>query len=357
MNIQTKQISLSLLILAGTSGCNYHVPDVSSSTSQGDDDQIPEVPEPPKDGTFNMACWNEDEINWSGREDGSKYYPKFVHTCATYSDKADWESAIRSACSKHCRNIAHWEKYNCDDNGWTKLEPAAGVWQECQEETNLDIELIESVLGSSAAEAVMDLPCELAFTCDTYLDTAEKIGLWTEPSGSVHLSADTQVVTVKNGASSITLEQSGTSMTGAAAFTATSCGAKSCPFYLAQLNLTQEADLSVTVSVDPSDTSGLTKDMSGLQMSLKQPTLGIWLPESGSVIFPPNSLLLRAQVTLAGETNVYGENGSHDLLYSNADYVFGRVTSSLGTSTLDIQATGRDLAADWSITGEFSSPE
>lgn len=359
MNIQTKQISLSLLILACTSGCNYVVPDVSSSTSQGDDNDDDEMaPTPPHSGIFQMACFNGNKVNWAGRKDNSKYYPEYVNACVTYSGQPEaWYSEVRAACSKTCKNISYWEKYHCEDSDWTKIEPAFGDWPTCEEATDLDLDLIETVLGSSAVEALLDLPCELASSCDSYLDVAEKIGLWTEASATVHLSADTQVATVKDGASSVALGQSDTSMAGAAAYTATSCGAKSCPFYLAQFDLTQEADLSVTVKLDASQPSAITKDVSGLQLSLKQPTLGIWLPDSGAVIFPPNSLLLRAEVTIAGETNAYGENGSHDLLYRNPDYVFGRVMFSPGRSTLDIQAAGRDLTGNWSIAGEFSSPQ
>lgn len=357
MKASTQQISLSLLILTYASGCNYHVPDLNTSTSQGDTDET-ELLTPENDGIYNMACWNGDEKNWSARKDHSHYVPDYVNACAEYEKSADnWESEVRNACSNHCKNIAHWGEFNCEDDKWTKLEPAQGVWQKCAKKTDLDLELIESVLGSDAVTAVLDLPCELAFTCHGYLDIAERTGLWTEPSATVHLSADTLVATVKDGASTIALDQAGVAMAGSAAYTATSCGAGACPFYLAQFDLAQEADWSVTVAPGTSDSTPITKEVTDLKLSLKQPTLGIWLPDTGSVIFPPNSLLLRAQVTLAGKTDIYGENGSHDLLYLNSDYVFGRVTFSLGKSTLDMQAAGRDLLGQWSLAGEFETPQ
>lgn len=372
MQVQEKHIASFLSILAFAFGCNYHVPNVTTTTqgTNGDTDDPEEqtIPTPSKEGIYNMACWNGNEVNWSGQLDKSHYIPDFVHACAKYEmtedtpttgngDVDNWEASVRAACTRHCKKISFWENYHCEDAGWTKIEPAAGVWQKCASEADLDIDLIETVLGSGAAKSVLDLPCELAFTCEDYLDVSERMGLWTGSSATVRLSADTLVQTVANGASSVGLGPDTTAMAGSAAFTATSCGAGACPFYLAQFDLTQTMSWDVTVAPLPGEPAKLTKRVTALQLGLKQPALGVWLPGSGDVIFPPDSLLLRAQATLAGPTNDYGENGSHDLLYSNPSYVFGHVSFAPGTSRLDIQAAGKDLLGPWSLEGEFQTQE
>ena len=97
------------------------------------------------------------------------------------------------------------------------------------------------------------------------------------------------------------------------------------------------------------DGSQVVKGLDGLSISLAQPTLGMWLPETGDVIFPPHSLRLRVQVRVTGRPEIAQENGSYDKIVELDQYVFG----TLDDDRLRVAASGTDLLGSWSIDADF----
>jgi hypothetical protein len=95
--------------------------------------------------------------------------------------------------------------------------------------------------------------------------------------------------------------------------------------------------------------STLVKTIAGLSVALERPTLGIWIPGTGDVIFPPNSLKVRVSATVGGATDTFGENGLHDELYSFPHYVFG----SLAGTALSLGVAETDALGAWSLDLRF----
>jgi hypothetical protein len=135
-------------------------------------------------------------------------------------------------------------------------------------------------------------------------------------------------------------------LVGQAAYTPVACGAVACPLYLAQLDLGSYTMVRVPVTVDGTQT---VKLLDGLSIGLVAPTLGMWLPGTGDVIFPRDSLRVRIQVRITGEPNIAGENGSHDEVVQLKQYVFGTLVGD----SLTISASGTDLLGNWSVNAEF----
>lgn len=354
------------------------------STTTGDTDDPNDEPnqEVPTDPCV-FEKWDENEYQFDCVNDTSNYAFNGVEyatidlmtVCIPLNPQDDYEDDVKEACSARCKEIAQpfmtLYDHNCEDEhwsdlliGWKKEAPGECLPKTCSpDQYSLDIDQIENVLGLSAAEAAQDLPCDLGFDCQDYLDSDEILGLWTEHWGAgVASSADEHVSTANStGASAVYFLGEGQSiwslqtLSGDAAYTATACGYDACPFYLAQFNLSTTSSFDATFDYAMTTT---TKTVDDFTVSLKRPALGIWLPSTGDIIFPNNSLTLELSLTLTGVTNVAGENGSYDEVFWNDPYIFGESAYVFGTLSssgdLFIGKNGVTPVGLWGVVGNFS---
>ncbi|MCY0989865.1 hypothetical protein OV203_22190 [Nannocystis sp. ILAH1] len=231
--------------------------------------------------------------------------------------------------------------YLCDPGNWTDVD-YAGV---CTALTPLlDLGPVLAALGSTAAQAAAQLPCDLSGDCSELLDFWAREAMWTPPDSSVRYTAE--ILTEALNASMSLLGNPPEDLVGQAAYTPVACGAAACPLYLAQLDLGSYTMVRVPVTVDGTQA---VKGLDGLSIGLVAPTLGMWLPSTGDVIFPPDSLRVRLQVRVTGEPNIAGENGSHDQVVQLKQYVFGTLVGD----SLTISTSGTDLLGNWSVNAEF----
>lgn len=369
LNLHSLGGAVCLLITLSVSGCSgEYCPHPDGCDDQVDPTETVDPNIPDKSGRWSIQCRNDNgpmgNFNWYTDLSNAVHSPHpplsdfdHIDSCVDWDEEqptGGFEDLAREACSADCESLAYFS-FECEDENWTKvLRSGLGtVWKECGPgQTDLDIDLIESELGPVAAIEVMDLPCDLAFTCGAYLTLEELAGLKTGPV-NVAATAATAAETVTNGTSAVAFGTGDTPVTGEAAYTATSCGADACPFYLAQFDLEHSGGWSTDINA-PSST--ITKQVSALEISLRRPGLGIWLPNSGFVIFPSNSLMLEMSATIGGLTNTYSENGTHHVMFTNSGYAFGQVTFGLGSSTFRLYANGTDLLGEWRVMGDFETP-
>lgn len=315
-------------------------------------------PVPPNPDFRRWFCQNDSDVNWYKNLAGGTEHPDPMEVCI-HKDNGDAEA--RTACSSRCEGLSYAVEScedggcNCKDEGWTST---SNTNQACAPELyGWDIGVIQGELGLTAAQEVLDLPCDLNLSCADYLPISAREQLWLPPTSSAPTTADTPVQTLAPTTSSVKFKGAGQtswtakSFTGGAAYTAVDaldCGADACPFYLAQLDMTQTSGTWYV----PFEVGGVTllKELSNLTIGLARPTLGVWLPNSGDVIFPPHALTLTVDATVGGSTNTYGENGSYsDVEYINYGYVFGHVSGS--SFTLDYART--DTLGDLTFDLEF----
>lgn len=296
----------------------------------------------------------------SGTAGEGEYYMPYVDACADIDPQGDPEildSGIRAACTIVCGDVGFLPKI-CLDSRWSSVSMK---WKApCQAQTCpnasqlLDFDLIEDFLGPAAAEDAMDLPCDLPFDCIEYLSALEISGMYTEPTVNLGETASIQLVanSEKTGMRILGFNQSppgtGVPLSGYASLTATSCGADACPFYLAQFDLAASSPFAVTL--DYSSTT-ITKTLAGFTIGLDHPALGLWLPATGDVIFPTNSLVVRVGAVISGAPEYFSENGSYDERYPWSGYVFG--TFDPGSGEFAIEASGDSLLGSWDLGGQF----
>lgn len=272
-----------------------------------------------------------------------------------------WEDEVKEACTDRCfelddnfvNNITHPEV--CEDSNWSSVEYYEldnGDIKRCPKITLDETSpLIGDKLGSLAQAYAETLPCDLGGNCMEYLTQQAKRGFTHSGMPSIESTADVQgtipPVTSPGPLSSVTLAGETKRVSGAAAWSTTSCGANACPFYLAQFDLTPTASYDVSISYL---SATLRKTISNASVSLEHATMGIWLPSTGDVIFPPGSLYLRLTGTVSGLSNAYGENGNYDFVYPITNLVFG----TLNSGELQISHSDNDLLGGWSVTARFN---
>ena len=92
----------------------------------------------------------------------------------------------------------------------------------------------------------------------------------------------------------------------------------------------------------------MTKALSNAEISLYTPNMGLWLPNSDDVVFPPGTLWFRVQGTLGG-TEYYGENGTYDEIFGVSEHTFGTYDGSVFSLTIDVA----DILGSGSISANF----
>ncbi|MCY1066521.1 hypothetical protein OV090_17225 [Nannocystis sp. RBIL2] len=333
--------------------------DDEPAESDTDPCQFSDKPE----GIYHFTCENDTDNCWKGHF--NEDICGDVQGCELV-DPADptdgWRDVVKSMCTERCiRNSRQLTGHVCENGNWSDVKVTGLVGQECEYQQCsapsllLNFDHIEDVLGSAAATDAEDLPCDLWDDCLDYLDPPEVDGmtmsLSTEDARS---SADIIMITDPAGGSGLEFLGAGQTtpipklLVGEAAYSRTSCGADACPFYLAQYDLEATSPFTIVLSLD--GTSTLIKTINDFSISLVRPTLGINLPDSDDLIFPPHSLTFRVTATVSGATNSYGENGSYDFDYSISGHVFGAF-GAFGTLTLG--TTGESILGDLEIMGVF----
>ncbi len=283
----------------------------------------------------------------------------YVNACASVDPMASpstWEAAARTACTAVCNKTGYGPRV-CADTNWSSVAvdaPACNSHMCTPRTLSLDFGLIEDILGSSAATDASDLPCDLPDDCIDLLSFDARTALQTESPVSIRGTADNLMETHSPGNTEAVILGAGQSppgtsvpMTGTSAYTATSCGSDACPFYLAQFDLSAS---SFNVTLSYSSTTG-TKTVSGLTVGLERPALGLWLPNSNDVLFPPGSLLLRVAGTVSGTPENFSEDGAYDELYPVEGYVFGHISVSSGAFTISVDGSNR--LTTFSLNAEF----
>jgi hypothetical protein len=312
-------------------------------------------------GIYHFSCLN----------DGSNcYYTLSNHkVCVNHDVCVDvnpdeptggWQPEVKAACTKRCEeNSKGSSPEECSDAHWSSVEiygEANCMYAPCDYETYLfDFNLIESILGSAAADDAETLPCNLLWDdCLDYLDALEFEGMTTEPGPSIRNSADVLMESSPGGESQLYVigagQGTGTtkSLVGEAAYSLTSCGADACPFYLAQWDLAAASSFNITLS---SSSGPITKTISNFSISLREPALGVFLPDSGDIFFPPNALTVIVSGTVSGSPEPWGENGNYENEYLVNGYVFGTLDAMTGD--LILGAHGEVSIGDFSIVGNF----
>lgn len=299
---------------------------------------------------YNFYCYNKGPTQNYHVLGGVPIAPDWYNACAYVDPSDDWEDAARAACSARCQNISE-AGFECDPENFSSVEPPVSR-QTCASEDTLNTLVIEQTFGALAAADAEDLPCELGDDCLDYFSVAAQEALSTPPTSAVRYTADTLLETVPT-SSLITVQGNAPSspttqtLSGAAAYTASLCYADACPLYLSQLDLAANSAFSATISVGPGAPT-VTKTFTDVEVSLKQPTMGIWLPNFDYVIFPPDSLVFDVSGTVSG-TELAGENGPYNGEHIVRGYVFGTLDGGL-----TISAQGEHSLIDFSLSAEFA---
>lgn len=333
-----------VLLVACVSGCGDDALTPMGTDTDGDP--------PPEVNAWKYDCWNGNADNYFWRPVGSAAFQDFpnpLQPCVEVEPgSTGWEAAVRAKCSSYCQSL-NWNNLGaavCEDENWSSVEP----WephQMCPVPTALmDFDDIETVLGSAAALDAEDLACDLSSSCIELLDKDAMYGMVMPPTSNVRDTADVLMETDTAQVSEVVLLGDDAALVGQAAYTALSCAEDACPFYLAQFDL--EATSSLIVSLVYGSTP-LTKAVSDLEIGLARPALGMWLPDSGDVIFPPYSLAVRVSATLSGSPNPFGENGPHDTVFGINQYVYG----TLDGGVLSLSHSGTDILGNWSLEAHF----
>jgi hypothetical protein len=283
----------------------------------------------PSECIYNFACWNGNSSpNWSGRVDGSPNMQHKYNACARVDPTSDdWEAKAREKCALRCKNISFYGKYHCDPANWSEVEFEAN-YQTCGNEEELE-----------------ELPCGLTDTCVALLDAPAQEALRNPATPATRFTAKTLVET--NAASMRLLDGTPEPLAGEAAFTATECSASACPFYLAQLELRAPGTTTVNLATDQAP---LHKTIEDLSIKLERPTLGLWRPASGEVVFPGGSLEFRAEATISGEPELAGENGHHERIYGLETVVRGGLIGE----QLSLFASDEDALGPWEVRAAFA---
>lgn len=355
-------ILLTSLTHVSVSGCATKVGETEDGVMTAPICDFEEAPE----NIYHFKCVNNTNNYWEHDQETADPGP-YINACVEVNPGEDdptegWRGTVKDACTAHCNYLAGQTSHVCDNANWSNVVPTPAsigepcLWYVCPNETPfLNFDLIESVLGSQAAVDAEDLPCDLAFDCHGYLTLGAATALWTEPRAGVEQTAGTSVATVSGSQLYVIGAGQGTGttepLTGEAAFTATSCGgADACPFYLAQYELEgTSSNFNVTFALPGG--GSLTKTISGLSIQLAQPALGMWLPNSGDVIFPTVSLEFRLSATLSGSPAPFGENGPYDDVYTVVGYVFGHWDPLTGEFALG--ANGENSFGEFIVSGVF----
>lgn len=341
------------LLGVGSVGCGDD--DMTSMTDSAGPQEPPEPdppPPPPPEGYYKIHCFSDDTANyfWRGTpsvpiKDSARLIDPCVHL--DFSDP-DWELEARAGCSAYCDSLN--QDYigtpECLDGGWTAVQPWS-PYKACPDTTpQFDPGPVEQELGEDEAEMMLKLGCDLPSTCLDELDYDARLAMVTPPTANTRFTADSLVETDPTVASSFTLVSSSVNVTGTAAYTADSCSDPACVFYLSQLQLASPTAFNVQV---PYGAAPITKTLTGLTLRIAEPSLGLWLPSTGDVIFPPNSLELRVDVTVSGTSNVFNENGTHRRHYLVGEYVFG----TLSNGVLTLHHDGSDMLGAWAVDAQF----
>lgn len=299
--------------------------------------------------TYNFFCWNQGPTKNHHVIGGITIEPEFYNACVYVDPSVTWDTEVRAACSARCENSE--PGFVCNPMNFSSVEPPDNR-QTCETTSTMNASVIEQVLGAPAAADAEDLPCEPGDDCLDYFSLAAQQALSTPPTSAVRYTADTLLETVPM-ASLVTVQGNAPSspstqtLSGEAAYTATACGFDACPIYLPQLDLAANGTFSATISVGPVAPT-VTKTFTDVEISLKQPTMGIWLPNFEYVIFPPDSLVFNVSGTVSG-TELAGENGPYNGEHIVRGYVFGTLDGGLTLS-----AQGEHSLVDFNLYAEFA---
>lgn len=285
----------------------------------------------------------------------------FFDLCKVVDPNAPgWEDEVRAGCTELCQYL-HNEFLDptlypaiCLDANWITVEKrydSAGALARCSKETyGLNLASVGTALGALAQSYAETLPCDLGSNCMDYLTHEAKKGFIHSGMSGLELTADVQGVipppTAPGTPSTVTLMGTTSFISGAAAWSTTQCAEDACPFYLAQMDLAASSSMTVNVTYE---STRLQKTVSDASVSLDHATMGMWLPSTGDVIFPPGSLYVRIIGTVSGTTQPFNENGNYDLVYPITEFVFG----TLDNGVLEISHSDQDLLGSWSFTARF----
>ncbi|WP_096328367.1 hypothetical protein [Nannocystis exedens] len=298
---------------------------------------------------YNFYCWNQGPTKNHHVIGGMTIEPEFYNACVYVDPSVTWDTEVRAACSARCENSE--PGFVCNPMNFSSVEPPDNR-QTCETASTMNASVIEQTLGAPAAAAAEDLPCELGDDCLDYFSLAAQQALSTPPTSTVRYTADTLLETVPM-ASLIMVQGNAQptpatqTLSGEAAYTAYSCGYDACPIYLPQLDLAANGAFSATISGGPVAPT-VTKTFTDVEISLKQPTMGIWLPNFDYVIFPPDSLVFNVSGLVSG-TEVAGENGRYIGEHIVRGYVFGTLDGGLSLS-----AQGEHSLIDFDLYAEFA---
>ncbi|PCC72080.1 hypothetical protein SAMN02745121_01289 [Nannocystis exedens] len=300
---------------------------------------------------YNFRCWNEGPNKNYHVIGGIAQQPDWYNGCAYVDPAVGWETEAKDACVARCKNISE-EGYVCKQENWSGVDEEPGP-QTCTAPDTLNMLVVEQELGTLAANDASALSCDLWEDCFDFFSLEVQDALSTPPTPTVRYTADTLLETVPSASSVTVLGNAQTApttraLTGEAAYTAPLCGVGevACPIYLAQLDLSAASAFSATIAVPGAGT--VTKTFSDVEIHLKQPTLGIWLPNFEYAIFPPDSLVFTVTGSVSG-TEVAGENGSYLEEHIVRGYVFGTLDGGLTFS-----AEGEHSLVDFSVHAEFA---
>lgn len=332
---------------------------VSAMVACGDDKMCQETDtaggcEGEEEQGWKYQCYNSPtEGNYFYHISGGKVKPNPIEPCVAVEPESEetegWEAAVRAKCSSYCLSLnnAQHGSATCLDERWSQVNPYGSPAVTCSPLTALiDFDEIESVLGAGPAADAETLACDLPDSCIHLLDYEARLAMLGMLTSGLRNTAEELMETDPGQVSEVILLGEDAALEGEAAYTALSCSEDACPFYLAQFDLAATSSLVVAV---PYGSAPLTKTVSNLEIGLARPALGMWLPDSDDIIFPPNALAVRITATVSGSTNNFGENGNHDLVFRINEFVYG----TLDGGVLSLSHSGTDVLGAWSVEAHF----
>lgn len=315
MSISSYKLAPLALLATLSSACNGGIITTTSATTG-----------PLEDGAeYNFGCNNSQ--NWvtgrfpcdisvggyclySGVDDG--YHIPYVNACAVINDTENWQAddaTIRAACSERCKAIST-EGSLCEDDNWFDIAPAGlnNELQACSQGAQAPNDLVEfaAIVGEHGADAVRELACELNSTCRDLFSDGVAYAL-SVPAGPRVSAAAADIHATASTSSEASVAGHKHRIFGSAAYSISTCTDRSCPIYLGALDIWVEPSTQLQGFVG-------SEHVIGGRVELESPTLGIWLPRDGSVIFPAYSLRFVGAASQGDEAAVLDESNRLDFV-------------------------------------------
>lgn len=247
-----------------------------------------------------------------------------------------YDTAIRTHCTAMCNNNhmggVGGSPYpaSCSNTGWSdhgteetwtpnagyncKITSAADPLEVDPHAANID-------WSEDGIPLSIPLGCSLASDCAALFDA--DIDQWTRvqefggPPGAIDFDTRYADYLGTDAAATVEVDTAAIhhSLVAQAEYSASECGASTCPFYLANFEASN-SDEAGPISISWPLLMSEPTQIENLQIHALSSTMGAWRPSTGQVAFPPGSLILDVRFDVS-------RSGHHEFSLTNDSVIFG----------------------------------